>query len=268
MFAGTNIEKRSSIYFLLEAYNNFVSNSKEDYVDGRYKNLNFASIYPNQIRRLMSGIMQGDPLTLGPYVSIPAQMPQDGILPVRYLPWERYTTSDPGTINLNYPANAVVIDPLVGWEQQYPSLMWAFIFGRTNLSMDMVDQMRVWVPNSNEDVSVPVAEQIRFRSPYSGVIYASRQYGTEVVNSKVAPVQKAVGARMIQYANQLAAQAFNQTGTVTDQDGVVHPVYDTSSPKDAAAAAKCKGFVSNLEQTRWLAGFLGFFGQGIGGGAD
>jgi hypothetical protein len=265
LFAGTNIEKRATIYFLLEAYNNFVSNQKEDYVDGRYKNLNFASIYPQQIRRLMSGIMQGDPLTLGPYVTVPAQMPKDRILSVRYLPWERYTSSDPGTISLNYPANAVVIDPLVGWEQQYPSLLWAFIFGRTNLTMDMIDQMRVWVPNSNEAVSVALSEQVRFRNPYSGVVYAARTYGTEVVNNKVAPVQKTVGARMIQYANQLAAQAFYQTGTVTDEDGFVHPVYDVNNPKDAMIAAKCKGFVSNLEQTRWLAGFLGFFGGGSGG---
>ena len=34
-------EKIYASYYLNEAYNNFISNSEEDYIDGRYKNLNF-----------------------------------------------------------------------------------------------------------------------------------------------------------------------------------------------------------------------------------
>ena len=91
--------------------------------------------------------------------------------------------------------------------------------------------------------------------------------GTETINSKLAPAQKGMGARMIQYANQLAAKAYNSSGTITDGN-FTYPAYDTTTPKDYGAANALKGFVANLDHTRDLGHYMGFFGQGLGGGGD
>ena len=54
---GSYYEKVDAFEYLLQAYNDFVSNSPEDYIDGRYKNLNYASLYPDQVRRLLANVM-------------------------------------------------------------------------------------------------------------------------------------------------------------------------------------------------------------------
>jgi hypothetical protein len=257
-FAGTSYEKLYAAYYVYEGYNHFVANAKEDYIDGRYKNLNFASVFPNQVRRLFTNIMAGDPMTLGPYIADPAGgLTKDGFASVRYLPWEKYDATDPTTIALDYPKNAVVLDPLLGWEQQYQLMFIVGWFGSTTLTNENISQMRIWSPNAKEAVQVPVSEQLRFRDPVSGVVYAAKNYGTETLNTRRAAVQKTIGARMIQFSNELAARAYNQTGTVVDQDGVSYPKYDTDNPKDFAIAKKLTGFVANLEVGRQLTNYLG-----------
>ncbi len=258
--AGTWYEKLYAAFYLTEAYNNFVSNSKEDYIDGRYKNLNFASLYPNQVRRFFSEVMAGDPMTLGPYVTLPTGNLASTVPEVRYLPWDKWDPNDPTTTKLDYPAGATVLSPLLGWEQQYPLMFLVDWFGATQLNSNTTDQLRIWSPGGADTVDVPLAEQIRFRDPLSGDIFAARNYGTEVVNSKMAPVQTTMGARMIQYANQLAAAAYTQTGTMTDDNGFTHPVYNTATPKDYTKEAQLKGYVSNLNAARELAKF---FSSGI-----
>ena len=254
LFAGTNLEKRAVVGYLLEGFNHFVANSKEDYIDGRYKNLNFASVYPNQVRRLLSAVMQGDPLGMGPYITSgqPGQAAQ-----VQYLPWARYDTS---TINLDYPTGATVLDPLVGWEQQYPGIINAFWYGKTILTNDIVDQLRVWTPNGIEGTWIAPADQVRYRDPVTGIIYAAKKYGTEQTNSKVGAVQKAAGARMLQYANDLADQAYVSNGTVAGGDGFTYTSYDITNVKDITAAAKLKGYSANLDKVRDVGRFMGFLG--------
>ena len=259
-WAGSAYEKRSAAYFLWEAYNHFVQNQKEDQIDSRGRNLNFASVFPEQMRRLFAEVMAGDPMTVGPYINNgTGGLSKDGFGAVKYLPWEKYDKTIPTTVSLDYPANSVVLDPLIGWEQQLPLMFSAAWFGASTLTNDVISQMRVWTPGGPESVAVPLSEQVRFRDPSTGVVYTSRSYGTEVINSKrTAPVQKTMGARMIQYANELAAKAYNSSGTVTDQDGVSYPKYDVTGPaKDFTKAQQLKGFVSNLEVARFISLYLG-----------
>ncbi len=257
--AGTFAEKEHAVFFMLEAYNHFVANSKEDYLDGRYKNLNFYSVYPNQVRRLLTQSMQLDPLRLGSYVVGPNNTPVGaGTAHVIYPAWEKWD----GSGVLDYPSNATILEPLVGWEQQYPGLINAWIYGSTTLTNDWANQIRVFTPNGVEAVGILPNEQVRFRDPQTGMIYAARTFGLETVNSKLPKSERTIGARMIQYANELAAAAYTQTGsTAPDKDGFVYPTYDTATPVDAALAAKLTGYVSNLDVSRELAKYLGTFEQ-------
>src|SRR4029079_3304148 len=103
------IDKWYAFYYLVEAYDNFTFESKENYVDGRYRNVNFVTLYPNQVRRLIANMMQDDPMTLGPYVKAPAQ--KGDVAHVVYLPWEKYDQKDPTSISLEYPSDATVLSP-------------------------------------------------------------------------------------------------------------------------------------------------------------
>lgn len=240
---GSWSEKRIAAVDLLEAYNYFIANSQQDYIDGRYKNLNFASVYPHQVRRFMSQIVAGDPMTLGPYVTVPTSQLGTAQPSVMYLPWDKDVQS------LSYPAGATVLDPLVGWQDQAPVVIFAHYYGRTNLYTDQQDEMDIWSPGTNNSNPVALSEQIRFRDPVSGVIYAGHHYGNETINGQ--SVETTSAARMLQYAQSLTDLAYTCNGaSVSDTDGYSYKTCDTANPKDAIIAAKLHGYISNLALTR------------------
>jgi hypothetical protein len=241
---GSWSEKRIAAIDLLEAHNYFIANSQQDYVDGRYKNLNFASVYPHQVRRFMSQILAGDPMTLGPYVTGVVTGGSGVVAPsVQYLPWDKDVTT------LSYPATSTVLDPLVGWQDQLPVLVYAHEYWSTNLYTDSQDEMDVWSPNAPNPDAVALSEQIRFRDPVTGTIYAARHYGSETINGQT--VETTAGARMIQYAQSLQALSYNCAGApVSDSDGFSYATCDINNPKDPVIAAKLKGYISNLDVGR------------------
>jgi hypothetical protein len=263
-FAGTSYEKHMATYYLTEAYNYFLSNAKDDYIDGRYKNLNYASIYPNQVRRLFSQILQNDPMTCGPYVVKSANAAsKDGVWRVQYLPWEKYDAADAATTALNYPSDAVVLDPLVGWEQQYRTLINLFWFGRTTLTMDVIDQLRIFTPGGTDAVTLQPNEQIRFADPLSGIIYYARTYGREIINPRAGAVEKSMGARMLQYANKLAAQTFmvhatDEAGQQTYEKDASGQYVCADASLCVANKAKLQAYVANLDVVRQLTKKYGY----------
>ncbi len=270
-WVGSAYEKEIATHFLTEGYNHFISNSKEDYIDGRYKNLNYASIYPNQIRRLFSQYLQGDQTTFAPYVVTTGNdaLTKERVARVRYLPWEKWDILQDATMNLDYAKDAILLDPLVGWEQQYRMLISVFWFGPTTLTMDMVDQARIYTPGGSDAVTINPSEQIRFRDPGSGIVYYARSYGKETVNVKVGKVQKTMGARMIEHANQLAAATY-QVSSV-DSSGELNYLKDAQGNYVCADEALCiknagklKSFVANLDVVRQLTRAYGYGPLGHG----
>jgi hypothetical protein len=278
---GSAYEKVRAPMYLTEAYNDFISNSKDDYIDGRYKNLSYVTLYPNQVRRLLANLMATQSATLeldngaaaqiftaAPYV-IPGNGGNGGANEtddVQYLPWGTYDPNDPTTQQLQYPPGAVLLDPLVGWELQYPAILQMFMFGRTSLSLDFVDQVKIMNPGDAGSAAVSPTQQIRYRDPLTGIEYIAQTYGTEVVNPAIGfEVQKGIGARMIQHANYLAQLAYQistppdpTTGELTyDQDGQGNPIpLQAQSAQDAATLLK--GYASNLDIVRKLTLFFGY----------
>ena len=275
--AGAWFEKRYAVSDMLEAYNYFIFNSEQDYVDGRYLNLSFASLYPHQVKRFMTNMLAGDPMTLGPYVTVPTAQLGNAQPSVQYLSWDKNQA-------LDYPAGATVLDPLVGWEDQLPTLIWMYLYsgatdqvpnvdnpqgppptGGTNyqdsvpLYSDTAEELRVWSPGADGTVDVPYSQQIRFRDPVSGTIYAARDYGTEQVNSAMKPTQTTGGARMLQYATQLMTLAYGTAPASMENDndnsGFTYPNFSAAqlaSPLDPASAAKLHGYIALLDAARQL----------------
>jgi hypothetical protein len=138
-----------------------------------------------------------------------------------------------------------------------------FVFGPTTLTMDMVDQLRIFSPGGGDTVAIAPDEQVRYRDPHSGIEYVARTVGREVVNAKAAKVEKGMGARMLQYANAIAAATFVVTGT--------DPTGELTYAKDAGGQPVCKddntcvsnaailkNFSANLDIVRQLTLFFGY----------
>ncbi|MEO8878256.1 MAG: hypothetical protein ABI461_21865 [Polyangiaceae bacterium] len=235
---GSYYEKVDAIYRLTEAYNNFVQNSRDQYVDGRYLNINYSTLYPDQMRRFFSGIMQNDLSSFAPYV-MGASQGNSSTVPtasVQYLPWQ-------GRAQLAYPTGATPIDPVIGWEEQFPALIYGFYFGGTTLSQDWIDQMRIYSPGGTDSVTLAPAEQVVYDDPATSIQYIARNYGQEAVTGKT--VMSTSGARMLQYASSLAKATF-QPGAPDSDTRLGHMTYVS----DGAGGSKClPDFVAPYPQT-------------------
>ncbi len=279
--SGSYYEKIRAPIYLTEAYNDFISNSKDDYIDGRYKNLSYATLYPDAVRRLVANLMatQSASLELDNgaaaqiFTSAPYVVPGNGgsgsateTDDVQYLPWGTYDANDPATQQLQYPPGAVLLDPLVGWELQYPTILHLFMYGRTSLSLDFVDQLKIMNPGDPGSTALSPTGQVRYRDPLTGIEYMASGYGTEVVNPAIGfQTQKGIGARMLQHANYLASLAYQVTAPPDPATGEL--TYDrdaqgASIPLTAQAALDAatmlKAYTSNLDITRKLTLFFGY----------
>ncbi len=256
---GSYYEKRLAVYYLMQAYNHFIQNNKRDYVDSRYLNINYATLYPEQMRRVFTQLMQNDTTTFGPFVTMDGAPQQAGGTPigsVRYLPWE---LSDA----VNYPQGAKVVAPLVGWEEQFPALIDGFVFGKSTLNMNWASEMRIFSPGGVDTVSIPLDQQTIYQDPMTGVRYAARDYGDEIVAGK--QTARAMGARMLQYARNLAAATFKVASTdpVTkeqtyERDPVTQePICKVDAQTCQANKVTIRNYSSNLDLSRELAAYLG-----------
>jgi hypothetical protein len=273
---GSYYEKADAFAYLLQAYNDFVSNQPQDYIDGRYKNLNYASLYPEQVRRLLANVMVAQSpvptldqsqatqiFTIAPY-AMPAASTvgnQNPVSDVQYLPWDKFDVTDPTTTSLAYPAGAVLLDPQIGWEEQYWGLIQQFFFGQTTLSMDFIDQLRIFSPGDAASLSIQPSQEVAYRDPATGIEYVAKNYGVETVNGIT--TSKSVGSRMIQYANQLAQVAYQVASTqpngelvyATDATGASIP---NAGQAAQDAATMLKSYTTNIDVVRQLTLFYGY----------
>ncbi len=224
---GTFYEKIWATYYLAEAYDTFLSNSKEDYTDSRYKNVSFATVFPEQIRRLYNALLTGDLEAYAPYVVSPAPTsPTD--VPLASLQYPRWHAA--ATVPAR-PRAAKLVDPNYGWNEQLYAMVWGQIFFPTTWSQSFIEEARI-ASKPSETPSWPADENYTFFDPKTGLKYRAHSAGTETVMGL--DYQRSAGARMLEYANKLVSWTyqveldsegyvvFNPDGTpklVLDADG-------------------------------------------------
>jgi len=277
---GSYYEKVLAPVYLTEAYNDFISNTEDDYIDGRYKNLSYMSIYPQQVRRIFANLMatnsatqvNGSGTVAQIFTTAPYAMPAsttnapNPLTATQYLPWEKYDPTDPTTTTLQYPAGAVLLDPLVGWEEQYPALINLFWYGPTALNMDVIDLLRIFSPGDAASLSIPEDQQVRYRDPLTQIEYVAKNYGFESVNPQIGyQTAQGIGARMIQHANFLAQLGYQVTQAPDPVTGEL--TYDTdangssiplTTSQATNAATFLKGYAANIDSVRQLTYFFGY----------
>ncbi len=195
---GSYYDKVWALYYLGEAFDFFISNSKEDFVDSRYKNVNYATVYPQQVRRLFASLMTGDVSTYGPWVSPPPNPDDTPAVTLEYPTWR-----DPVDVG-SRPAGSLLVDPNYGWNTQINAMVWGTMFFPTNWSNQWVNDARIAFPG--EDYNWAEVETFRFYDPRTGLLYSAHKAGTESILGRT--VQAGTGARILEWANHLLATAY------------------------------------------------------------
>ncbi len=196
---GTYYDKIWATYYLSEAFDTFIASSKEDFVDSRYKNVSFATVFPEQVRRLYTSVLTGDLDVYAPHVTAPSSATDTPLGTLVYPTW-----SELGGLGTR-PANAFLVDPNNGWNEQLYAMVWGAAFFPTNWSSNWAHEARIaLLPAETPDW--PPNEVVAFTYPPSGLTYRARSYGTEALFGKT--VDKGIGARMLGWANHLLARAY------------------------------------------------------------
>jgi hypothetical protein len=250
---GAFYDKMWATYYLAEAFDYFISNAKEDFTDSRYKNVNFATVYPEQVRRLYNNLLTGDYDVYAPWVT-PSPNPSDTPLEaIQYPTWSDRNGLGP------FPPGGLVLDPNHAWNQQ----VWAMVFGAmffpTNWSQAWVHDARIALFPSEQPNWAP-DEIVEFYHPASGLTYRARSSGKEELFGLMR--ERSAGARMLEWANRLVTVAylveldpngdplhdpFGKPILLLDGNGKPQP-----NPASPGAILTLQRYVDNIDQFRQL----------------
>ncbi len=198
---GAYYEKIWATYYLSEAFDDFISNSKEDFTDGRYKNVNFATVFPSQVNRLFGNMLTGDYDMYAPWTvasAAPSTTPADTSL--IYPTWH-----DPNGLGTRDDTAIKLVDPNYAWQEQLYAMVWGAMYFPTNWSNSWINDARI-TELASDQVTWPANETYSFFNPDTGITYHAHASGTETILGVVH--QKGVGARMLEWANRLVGVAF------------------------------------------------------------
>jgi hypothetical protein len=290
---GSYYDKTLVPYMLTESVDRFISQSRDDFVDGRYRNLSFASLFPEGMRRLIANSLTEDSDILGWRVAAIDGKPEtndDGTLkrPLGYRAWwstspevcwpargrlncSDYAQGEVGPASADVPTQSIAIDPEIGFEVQKFIAFHALLNLPENWKQDWVDMMRLWIVGGDSKPEFSPAETIAWRDPSSGQLYIAHRYGTETIDGKI--VQKGISARILEWANTLtkAAYEIESEDPVTGELLVKRYVDDSACPagsatckdqpvqRSAAFAIRVKNYKSIVDYMHMLVSELGFF---------
>ena len=268
---GSYYDKMWAPMLFSESADNFISDSRNDFVDPRYRACSLADLFPEGYRRLLANMLTGDNFLKGPRVKSDAAgkplvddkygFPVDGLA---YTSWwgdapkacfagdgspicTTYGAADDSAYGGSTSANTVVIDAQVGWEQQKFLIAMTLLYLPSNQKQTWINQMSLW--ELGQDADPGFENRIEFHHP-NGRVYVAQTFGRETIFGKT--VQKGIAARMLEYANELMAQAYvTEPGPDIDGDTKpdwVLPVIDpaTGQPRvqwDSAIAGIEDGYV-------------------------
>ena len=250
MNAGSYYDKMNAAMLLTESVDNFISASRTDFVDPRYRAVSLADLFPEGYRRWLANNLTNDDMLKGPRVAAgPSGAPHTdtegypsqpigwtswwGETPQACFPAEGTTLcssypADPTPFDPRVPTDTAVLDPQVGWEQQKFLIAWTMLYLPENEELQWLDQMRIW--ELGRDADPGFANRIELHTP-DGRIFVAKTFGKETIFGKT--VQRGIAARVLEYANELVAAAF-ETTPGPDLDGDLEPdwylpVYSTTT---------------------------------------
>jgi hypothetical protein len=159
------------------------------------------------------------------------------------------------------------IDPQLGYEVQKFIVFWYYVYQPREEINDWVDLLRIYRTGLDIDPDYLPEMRTEWRDPVTGLRYIAQSYGDEVIFEKT--WDKGIAAKMIQWANELTAQAYELdantpfdpvTGAANVQrDGDGKPILkDGLTCDDSVACTELRKYRGLLDYTRDTAAKLGF----------
>jgi len=223
--AGSYYGKLNTAMLMTESVDNFISSSRTDFVDPRYRAVSLADLFPEGYRRWLANNLTGDDRLKGPRVasnSSKKPLVDDQMFPTQPLGWTTWWTPEPEvcfpeagtTICSTYgqtgdapadagPEHTTILDPQVGWEQQKFLIAWTLVYLPENEKQNWLDMMQIWELGQDYYPSFPA--RIELHDP-AGQTYIARTYGRETILGKT--VEKGIAARVLEYGNELLEKAY------------------------------------------------------------
>lgn len=277
---GSYYEKAFAAGLLTESADNFISSSRDDFVDPRFRSVSIADVFPDGFRRWIANNLTGDDFIKGPRAIAGSGSGGEGKLATMgwtswwpaagiescFLNGEQLSCrQDPFSDQAGAPApaQAQVVDPEIGWEQQKFALLMTMLYLPTNQKLNWVNMMRVERLGTDGDPGFD--NRIEFHDPF-GSTYIAQTFGTETLFGKT--VQKGIGARVLEYANELVNAAFETTavtknGTtwyIAKLDAKGLPILKGGAA-NCDASAKCLKLRNYSSMPQLLRQGLGWFGH-------
>ncbi|MBL8952767.1 MAG: zinc-dependent metalloprotease, partial [Myxococcaceae bacterium] len=223
--AGSYYEKAFSTMLMTESVDNFISASRRDFLDARYRAVSLADLFPDGYRRWLGNNLTGDDVLRGARLAASAsnavltdadRYPREGM---GFTQWWRPTPAVcfQGASSLECtttPANTIAVEPQVGWEQQKFLIAWTLMYLPENAQQTWLNQMGIWEKGADSDPGFQ--NRIELHLP-NGKTYIAKTYGKEVIFGKT--VQKGIAARILEWGNELLNRAYVTTATDFDADG-------------------------------------------------
>ncbi len=229
MNVGSYYEKAFTSYLFTESADNFISSSRDDFYDPRFRSTSMADVFPDGFRRWLANSLTGDEALKGPRLKATAAgkpvvdadlYPSDGVGWVSWWPSTGPEVCFPGSestfcsdptkkTSAGYVGDTVPVDSQVGFEQQKFAVALSLIFLPENQRMNWLDQMRIYELGAESDPGFD--NRIELHDP-EGRVYIAKTLGKETIFGKT--VQQGVGARVLEWANELLNRAY-ETTTVT-----------------------------------------------------
>jgi len=282
-FVGSYYDKTIVADMLTDCEDRFISSSRDDFADGRYRNISFATIFPDGVRRLLAAALTEDSASLGWRVESKNgkpllqedQSPSAGMGFRSFWPkdgpnvcWRRsgsvicqeFPTDNP--VDTAGPKESIAIDPEIGFEVQKFLVFSALVNLPESYKQDWIDMMRIFRLGTDAAPLFPADQQATWVDPLSGQSYVAHRYGSETIDGVA--VDRAIGARMIDWMNVLTQEAYETSGTDPNTGGLVY-VRDTdgqpvvkkeSGPRFVERMKSYQGLLDFMQE---VAGAFGFY---------
>jgi hypothetical protein len=279
-WVGSYYDKTIIGYMLTDCEDRFISQSRDDFSDGRYRNISFATIFPDGVRRLLAAALTEDQTALGWRVETkdgrpavgPDKSPSSAMAYRSFWPkdgpemcWRRSGSvickEYPSELSVDdgQPAESIAIDPEIGFEVQKFLVYSALVNLPESYKEDWIDMMRIFRVGTDSAPSFPPDQQATWVDPLSGQSYFAHRYGTETIDGL--NVDRGIAARMLDWMNTLTAQAYETDGTDEDTGALSYVRDESGQPvvKSQRYANRMKNYQGLLDFMQEVSGAFGFY---------
>ncbi|MEM6791101.1 MAG: zinc-dependent metalloprotease [Myxococcota bacterium] len=239
--AGSYYDKIWAPMLFTESVDNFISSDLGDFTDARFRNTSMADLFPDGFRRYLANNLTNDEPVKAVFIAADSsgnpEVDENGF-PARPLGWTSWWTEEPeicfsndgnhvcsrffgddAPLEAELPANVRPIDSQVKWEQQKFLIAMTLMYLPENQKQMWLNMMGIWSLGDDNDPGF--SNRIEFHAP-DGDVYIARTYGKETIFGR--SVERGIGARILEYANQVMREAYVTEEFVDPETGASWPV--------------------------------------------